>query len=117
VLSTYSTLDGRWYPVGTSLNPTFIKVEDLDLAAGRQRGISNKLFTHINYTWADHCGWTPFIGVGGEVEWGRRDHSIAKVACTTHGCAQQHLTCKENCCHDFALSQWGVWLKGGVSFN
>ncbi len=117
ILSTYSALNGHWSPVFTSLNPTFIKVEDLDLAAGRQRGISNKLFTHINYTWADHCGWIPFVGIGGEVEWGRRDHSIAKVTCTTHGCEQQHLTCKENCCHDFALSQWGIWLKGGVSFN
>ncbi|HML19011.1 MAG TPA: hypothetical protein PKD74_00340 [Candidatus Dependentiae bacterium] len=118
VLSTYSTLDGQWYPVATSLNPAFIKVEDLDLAAGRQRGISNKLFTHINYTWADHCGWTPFVGVGGEVEWGRRDHSMPKINdCTIDHCARQKLTCKENCCHDFALSQWGVWLKGGVSFN
>ena len=118
VLSTYSTIDGQWYPVETSLNPAFIKVEDLDLAAGRQRGISNKLFTHINYTWADHCGWIPFVGIGGEVEWGRRDHSLPKTdACTMDHCASQKLTCKDNCCHDFALSQWGVWLKGGISFN
>jgi hypothetical protein len=117
VLSTYNSIDQEWFPVATSLNPVFIKLEDFDLAAGRQRGISNKLFMHTNYTWSDHGVWVPFIGVGGEVEWGRRDHSIPKASCNQHGCEQQHLTCKANGCHDFALSQWGVWLKGGVSFN
>ncbi len=108
-----------WFPVNTSVDPVFIKEADLDLAGGQQRGISNKLFTHFGYTWNDHCGWIPFVGLGGEVEWGKRNkNSDCENSCNnTHNCHKIHKTCNENCCQDFALSQWGVWFKGGVSFN
>lgn len=119
VLSSYNVINGVWTPVATSLDPVFVSADDLDLAAGRQRGISNKLFTHLGYTWNEHCGWTPFFGIGGEVEWGRRDHSSnCNDSChNTSTCHQSHATCNGSCCQDFALSQWGVWFKGGVSFN
>lgn len=135
ILSTYDEIDQTWLPVATSFEPVLIKETDLDLAAGRQRGISNKLFTHIGYTWADHHGWTPFFGIGGEVEWGHNDHnSICNDSCHhASACHQSHAalhTALHDChdaCHNnnasngprqnFALSQWGVWLKTGVSFN
>ena len=117
--SSYSIIDGRWYPVATSVEPVLISVDDLDLCGARQRGISNKLFTHLSYTWADHCGWTPFVGVGGEVEWGFKDHSSnCSDSChNTTVCHTNHTTCNSSNSRDFALSQWGVWFKGGVSFN
>jgi hypothetical protein len=106
-----------WQQVNTSVDPVLLNAQDLDLCGGRQRGISNKLFTHLGYTWNDHCGWTPFFGVGGEVEWGYRNHNPECITSCHSSCHQTHATCNGSCCQDFALSQWGVWVKGGVSFN
>lgn len=107
-----------WTQVNTSYNPVFIKEEDIDLASGQQRGISNKLFTHLGYTWTDHGEWIPFIGIGGEVEWGRRNHkSDCQDSCKQSDKCCKRKICYDTCCQDFALSQWGVWVKGGVSFN
>ena len=119
IFNTYSIINGRWYPVSTSLEPVLITLDDLDLSSAKQRGISNKLFTHLSYTWADHCGWTPFIGVGGEVEWGFKGHNLnCSDSChNTTACHNNYATCNSSNSQDFALSQWGVWFKGGVSFN
>ena len=55
--------------------------------------ISHKIFMHAGYTW-----YRPkieaFMGLGGEVEWA---------------------PCK-NKTGNSALSQWGVWVKGGLSY-
>lgn len=61
----------------------------LDVQGGRiPRLFTNKGFITMDYVW-DRCEWSPYIGIGGEVEGGSR------------------------CCD---IKQWGVWLKGGFSF-
>lgn len=58
---------------------------------------TNKIFTFINYTWMDECGWDPELGIGGEVEFdGLRDTKHEKYGC--------------------GLYQWGAWLKGSINF-
>lgn len=52
--------------------------------------ISHKVFGQVGYTWMD-CDWAPYLELGGEGEFKQSD----------------------KCC---TLSQWGVWLKGGISF-
>lgn len=54
--------------------------------------ISNKIFLHGNYTWKS-TDYVPYMGIGVEAEFAAH-------------------TCKQ---HNSALSQWGVWLKGGFS--
>jgi hypothetical protein len=61
---------------------------DLDKkSAESPKQISSKGFATMNYTWTD-CDWTPYLGIGAEVEGGSQE----------------------------TLKQWGVWIKGGISF-
>ncbi|MCL4379962.1 hypothetical protein M1466_00510, partial [Candidatus Dependentiae bacterium] len=50
--------------------------------------VLNGIFGYLGYDWCE-CDWAPFLGVGFNADFGRRN---------------------------FPLSQWGVFLKGGVQF-
>jgi hypothetical protein len=49
---------------------------------------SNKVFGYIGYNW-ENCDFTPYLGIGAMGEWANSNH---------------------------AASQWGIYLKGGLSF-
>lgn len=108
-----------------------------DLKA-QSRGLSHKVFANYGYIWKDRCCWQPFIGVGVEVEVGQNDTHCCSVAvphCTTKtpttastdpmtrcpSSGTQEKSCcpieKEKICVDTAISQWGLWIKGGASYN
>lgn len=71
-----------------SQEPVLISVKDLNIcSATAPAQLTHKVFTHINYVW-DDSRFTPFIGIGGEVEFG---------------------SCN-------GLSQWGLLFKGGITF-
>jgi hypothetical protein len=57
------------------------------------RGLSNKVFGHIGYTWYERARTTPYVGIGGEAEFG--------------ACTQRVKS---------AVSQWGIWVKGGFTY-
>ena len=105
--------------VTTSLTPVAIAVTDLDIEGAETRVLSHSLFTHVNYTWIDREDWVPFIGFGAQVEFGHNG------GCGTKNCGTPTtptMPTSSNCGDDSsslntALSQWGVWIKGGVSFN
>ncbi len=106
--------------VKTSLEPLFINCCDINFQ--RTKGTSNKVFAALNYTF-DNDVWVPYIGVGGSAEFGNSvscnsscDETITPVC--TSPCVDA-TCCEEECndCLKTALSQWGVWIKGGVSFN
>lgn len=88
-----------------------ITCNDLNFAG--TRALTHKIFTHLSYTWHDTCDWTPYLGIGCEVEFS--------------GCSSCGATCGKSCsssgdscgksCFCCVPSQWGVWVKGGVSFN
>lgn len=87
----------------TSIQPIFLTENDVSVNKVQTRGISNKVFTHFSYTWpAGKDGWIPYLGIGGEAEFGQHKKQ-SYDGCTT--------------CPTCALSQWGVWLKGGFSFE
>lgn len=84
--------------IKTSVDPIFITEDDLDIDGARTKGSSSKVFTHFNYTWHDAEEYTPYVGIGGEVEFDHRD--------------------SDNCdCSKCSASQWGIWVKGGVTFD
>jgi hypothetical protein len=92
----------------TSIQPVFLTSSDLDTVG--TRGISHKIYSNLSYNWLDHECWIPYLGIGGFAEFG------SNGACSTN-CAPN--PCSSNCttsCLQCSLSQWGVWLKGGVSF-
>ena len=115
--------------VKTSIQPIFINCKTgdnrLDFDGSRTRGISHKIFTHFSYTWDREC-WVPYVGFGGFAEFGH-DDSKSSSSCNTSSSNSSSSSCNTGCntscdtkcssCHDCAVSQWGVWLKAGVSFN
>lgn len=99
----------------SSLNPVFLNIDDVDITG--TKGVSNKLFGHFSYTWNNPCRtWTPYLGIGGEVEWGSSGNCSKKCG------NQDVISCTNECavpcnpCFKCTLSQYGVWIKGGVSF-
>lgn len=89
----------------TSQDPIFLANSDIDLFSARTKGLAHKFFTHISYAWGPQwCEWIPYIGAGAKVE----------LAQYTNPCA---LKCDSCQCQQTAISEWGIWFKGGVSFN
>ena len=96
--------------IKTSIQPIFIK--STDVALQETKGISHTVFTHLSYTW-DRDNWVPYLGIGGSAEFGKNESCCdASNSCPTSNCSP----CCDNCIN-CSLSQWSVWLKGGISFN
>jgi len=82
--------------MNSSGDPVFLSCDDLDTCK-TPSALSHKIFAHFSYAWKDDMeeeGHTPYLGLGGEAE-------FAGKTCGNYA----------------ALSQWGIWLKGGVAFN
>lgn len=94
----------------TSNSPVLIQECDFNLIGAR--GISNKFFTHLNWGWndRDETNWTPYFGFGAEVEFGDTSKNCPDVSSNAN-------SCDNSCCASCALTQWGLWLKAGTSYN
>lgn len=106
--------------IKTSTQPIFLGTEDIDYNQG-SRYISNKIFTHVSYKWSRNACWEPFLGIGGEVEFGNsngsRDCNDNCPTPVTTTCATAN-TCQPcDSCVKIGTSKWGVWLKTGLAFN
>ncbi len=103
--------DALWVPVNTTFpGPILFTEDDLDFKSAATRGISQKLFVNIGYLWQECNRWQPYVGLGSEIEWG--SHSCG--SCQT---SKQIVGSNgESSCCSCALSQWGIWIKGGVSY-
>jgi hypothetical protein len=126
ILATYAStpISSGWAHVDTSApSPVLLTQDSIDTCAARTKAYSNKLFTHFGYLWKEHECWTPYLGLGGEVEFGSQgnygdDNCHHKSNChENHKHSHGHCNGNENRCSKFAFSQWGIWLKGGFSFN
>lgn len=118
-----------WNNVYTSPNPVLLTFNDLDINRARTRSASHKAFAHFNYIWKENLCLMPYLGIGAEVEFGQRDdccYTPCKFSKTpTKSCSPSLASCciKDNqCfgqadCKTISLSQWGIWIKGGLSFN
>ncbi len=93
--------------INTSIRPQILTPDDIEFVG--TRGSSSKFFMHVHYQIPQRpTGWIPFIGFGGEVEFAHNGHN----ECKQDNC----ITC-EHPCFNCALSQWGIWIKGGASFG
>ena len=80
-------------PIRSSFDPVLVSRKDLDMSKGPS-AVTHKFFVHFNYAGKNETrDWTPFIGIGGEIE--------LDTWCTMRR----------------GVSQWGGWIKGGVAFN
>ena len=99
-------------------NRVFLQASDIFYP--RTRGLSHKVFAHLGYNWFDRENdeWIPYVGVGGEVEFGSGCGSSSSDcscgdSCSTSSCKESCSSCIKHC----SLSQWGVWVKGGISWS
>jgi len=117
-LLIYDVANSTTAQIYTSKEPVLLKFSDLDLCSARTRGLSHKLFAHFDYTWTDCSRWLPFIGIGGEIEFGKHNDGCCTPPCNTTSCSPCNpcTSNKTSCCY-CAVSQWGIWLKGGVTFK
>lgn len=83
------------------------------------KGLSEKLFFHASYYW-DRCETqAAFLGIGGEFEIAHKSDEGCSTKCPsatsvpTIGCSKT----LGNNCQRCSLSQWGIWVKGGMAFN
>jgi len=112
---------------GTSKDPVIITCDQIDYDSGRTKGLSQKVFTHFSYAWLDNEDWTPYLGVGAEIEFAQDEKKCdRKDFCDLIPCpgSEQTTNCTttSSCtscddCLRCTVSQWGVWIKGGFSFN
>jgi len=109
----------------TSVDPVLLSQKNFNPIG--TRGISNKIYTHLSYSWPLCDIWTPYLGVGAFGEFGSSGfNSTCNNDCATtcqtqttatNSCSNSSSSnCSKNCLSS-SLSQWGVFIKGGVSFN
>lgn len=105
ILPTDST--GTTTQQRSTLTPILIMATDIDLEAAETKGLSNRIFAHVNYNWdACECDWIPYLGVGGFIEFAHHRSG--------GDCSEPDF---DNSCQTCAFSQWGAWIKGGFAFN
>ena len=105
----------------TSLDPIFLSPASIDLESGRTRGLSHKLFAHISYTWQRCDTVVPYVGIGGKAEFGPRHaepQCAAGSSCLIPPVTAPAAACV-SCtgCQRTNISEWGVWVKGGIFFS
>lgn len=89
--------------IQTSRDPILIGTNAINVCERSTRGMSNKIFTHFNYTWNEREQWIPYIGIGGEVEFNHQPTNCNEQTCGS--------------CIHCSMSQWGIWIKGGLSYQ
>lgn len=88
--------------INTSIQPPFISITDIDINSAASSGFSHKIFTHLNHTITTYGRADAYIGFGSEIEFGRQAGPPPIIG--------------DDKCINCALSNWGIWLKGGVSW-
>jgi len=105
----------------TSVNPILIHQEDINLSGSRTKGLSHSVFGHLSYSWSNNKNWTPFLGFGFQTEFASNSRDCNKCGppSTTPSCSTSPNSSCECCesCTRCALSQWRVFIKGGVTFD
>ena len=103
--------------INGSTNPVFIKATDIDIN-NVTRGLSNSIFTEMNYTWIDRECWVPYLGIGARVEFGSNGSGNNNNTAVTTTTTTLN-SCDNDCnnCDTCTATVWGIWIKGGLSFN
>ena len=116
-----------------SFPPVLVSKNGLNMSESPS-AITHKLFWNFNHTWKyREDRWLPFLGIGGAVEW---DHCSDVDCCSSCGCTSSSCCansceyastnascgCCNTCCYDRktkrgGISQWGIWIKGGIYFE
>ncbi len=109
---------GAAFQQTTSNDPIFLSNANLNLKGSS--GMSHKIFAHLSYTWCECEDIIPYIGVGGKAEFGPRHGqppcSLERTSCSV--VTRPAFECNScNSCQRCNLSEWGIWVKGGIFWS
>ncbi len=108
VLGGFGFLSGQTH---SSVPPVYLAPTDIHLNDARTHGASHKILTNFMYTWDAKQGWIPYLGFGGEAEFGTGNKQL------TNDCCKKSCTKPCDCpCINTSVSQWSFWIKGGIAF-
>ena len=100
----------------TSRSPIILTTDDLDVDGATTKGLSQSFFAGFCYTWHEYTpNYKPYLCAGGQAEFHKIDHFCTvqdKHTCTICERPQECSSCRF-----CGVSQWSVWLKGGLSFD
>lgn len=122
--ASYNT-GGSAIQMQTSKDPVLLSKDNINLQGARTKGLSHSVFAHFNYSWLNNEDWTPFLGIGMQAEFSNNSGdcktscststSTSSTSCST-SCDSSSTSCCDDC-HRCSVSQWSVFVKGGISFN
>jgi len=115
-LIVFDSLQSTTVQAHTSIDPILIELCDINIKSSETKGMSHKFFAHMDYRFGSKEDWVPYIGCGGEVEFGHNDGCNTNEPCTTCCIPPESYDCCR-CCSYCSLSQWGIWIKGGIAFH
>lgn len=98
---------------------SFIRRSDINLYP-TTKSLSHTLFVHLHYVWDHEDSMQGSFGVGGEIEFANNNNSAIKKAdinktLTLTKTIQSNLKAPESCAYT-SISQWQLWIKGGINF-
>ena len=106
----FNVASGVQVRINTSATPVMLKCSQLDFT--RIRSVSHTVFTNLSHTWEGEC-WSPYCGAGLSAEFG----SNTRTCNDDTNLSPTIPTAKCGPCVSCAVSQWSVWVSGGVAFN
>jgi len=87
------------------------------------KALSHKFFTHFSHDWNYSSRTTAYAGLGFEIECGKTSKPRNCVtSAMNNNCVLSDCELFNPCSHKkrsptVAISQWGVWFKGGAAFE
>lgn len=119
-------------PITTSIQPILVNKSMLNLGKSPS-SITHKIFTNISYAWKDrNRKFLPMISIGAFAEFSQDNYkkccyenSFCENNCCISECnTTENITRNKSCnnCNDCktprgAVSLWGAWIRGGISFD
>jgi len=102
--------------ISTSVNPILLTLQDIDIKGACTKGRSHSVFGSMSYAWLDYGNWIPTLTVGSQGEFASNGNNKRR------GAQECSSSCHDSrcCCNKgtrCAISQWSVFVQGGVAFN
>ena len=104
--------------INTSLPPRFLELENVAVCRARSQATSHTIFAHMEYRWCE-IPLMPHVGFGSKVSFS--SPFLTDDACgSCIGISSQDggAPCGicSNSARDCTISEWSVWIQGGISF-
>jgi len=108
-------------PVNTSIDPVVVSFNDINRRKSPS-ALTHKIFAHISVSRKENKEkkYVPFVGIGGFAEFSNdetKDRDCCDINIAGYGCNSCDPCETTHRWSRGGVSQWGVWVKGGIYFE